>query len=70
MCPKCQLKFNKKINEKACDVIVTEVEKCFDALWAQECINTLYEYRLNNDKLRLLFEETKKAQIAVKTASG
>ena len=32
-----------KGKEDACDVIVTDVEKCFDALWAQECINTLFE---------------------------
>ena len=51
-------------------MIVTDVEKCFDALWAQECINTLYEYGLNNDKLVLLYEETRDAQVAVKTASG
>ena len=60
----------KKGSEEACDVIVTDVEKCFDALWAQECINTLYEYGLNNDKLVILYEETRNAQIAVKTASG
>ena len=51
-------------------MIVTDVEKCFDALWAQECINTLYEYGLNNDKLVLLYEETRDAQVATKTASG
>ena len=33
----------RKGNEEACDVIVTDVKKCFDALWTQECINTLYE---------------------------
>ena len=47
-----------------------DVEKCFDALWAQECINILYEYGLNNDKLVLLYEETKDAKIAIKTAMG
>ena len=50
----------KKGDDEACDIIVTDVEKCFDALWAQECINTLYEYGLKNDKLVLLYEETKK----------
>ena len=46
------------------------MEKCFDALLAQECINTLYEYGLDNDKLLLLYEETKDAQIAIKTLIG
>ena len=60
----------KKGDDEPCDVIVTDVEKCFDALWAQECINTLYEYGLNNDKLVLLYEETKRAYIAIKTSTG
>ena len=30
----------RKGHEEPCDVIVTDVEKCFDGLWAQECINT------------------------------
>ena len=51
-------------------MIVTDVEKCFDALWAQECINTLFEYGLQNDKLVLLYEETKNAYIAIKTTAG
>ena len=36
----------------------------------QECINTLYECSLNNDKLVLLYEESKHASIAVNTPSG
>ena len=56
----------KKGNAEACDITVNDVEKCFDALWAQECINTLYEYGLNNDKLILLYEDTKAALIAIK----
>ena len=39
------------------DVQVYDVEKCFDALWLEECINDLYEAGLNNDKLPLLFLE-------------
>ena len=42
----------------------------FDALWAQECINTLFEYGLTNDKLVLLYEETRNAHIAIKTSTG
>ena len=57
-------------NEDACDVTVNDVEKCFDALWVQECINTLFENGLNNDKLVLLHEESRAASIAIKTASG
>ena len=60
----------KKGNEEACDITVNDVEKCFDALWVQECLNTLYENGLNNDKLVLLLEESKTAHIAIKTPSG
>ena len=57
-------------SEEACDIQVYDIEKCFDSLWVQECINTLYEGGLRNDKLVLLYEETKNAQIAIKTSSG
>ena len=46
------------------------MEKCFDSLWVQECVNTLYENGLRNDKLVLLYEETKNAKIAIKTPNG
>ena len=60
----------KKGKEDPVDITVTDVEKCFDSLWAQECINTLYEYGLKYDKLVLLYEETNNALIAIKTANG
>ena len=56
----------KKGNEDSCDVSVYDVEKCFDALWAQECINTLFECGVQNDKLVLLYQQTKHASIAIK----
>ena len=55
---------------QACDITVYDVEKCYDALWAQECGNTLYENGVNNDQLVLLYEEIKNAQIAIKTSVG
>jgi hypothetical protein len=55
--------------EDPIDVQVFDVEKCFDALWLQECIIDLYEAGLNNDKLPLLFLENRNAQIAVKTST-
>ena len=60
----------KNGNEDACDIQVFDVEKCFDSLWVQECVNTLYEKGLTNDKLVLLYEETKNAKIAIKTPNG
>ena len=60
----------RKGNEKACDITIYDIEKCFDALWVQERINTLYENGLRNDKLVLIYEETRNAKIAVKISSG
>ena len=43
-----------------------DAEKCFDKLWLQSCINSLYEAGITNDYLNLLYIENKNAQIAVK----
>ena len=56
-----------KGKEDPVDIQVFDVEKCFDALWVEECINNIYEAGLDNDKLVLLFLENKTANIAVKT---
>ena len=56
--------------EEGIDLQVYDVEKCFDALWLQECINDVFEAGLQNDKLPLLFLENANAQIAVKTLNG
>ena len=45
------------------------MEKCFDALWAQDCMNTLYAYGIKNDKLVILYKDNKNAYIAIKTAT-
>ena len=59
-----------KIIEEALDVHVYDVEQCFDSLWLEEVINSLYEAGLQNDKLPLLFLENRNAQVAVKTQGG
>ena len=40
--------------------------KCFDKLWLQSCVNSLYEAGITNDILNLLYIENKNAMIAVK----
>ena len=57
-------------NEDSVDIQVYDIEKCFDALWVEECINDLYDAGLDNDKLVLLFLENQNAKIAVKTNGG
>ena len=43
-----------------------DVIKCFDKLWLEACINSLYEAGLKSDNLNLLYIENKTADIAVK----
>ena len=57
----------KKEKEKAIDFQIYDIEKCFDSLWLQEVINSLYEAGLQNDKLPLLFLENNTARVAIKT---
>ena len=56
-----------KGNEDSIDIQVFDVDKCFDALWMEECINDLFELGFDNDKLSLLHLENQNARIAVKT---
>ena len=57
-------------NEKAIDVQIFDVEKCFDSLWVQECINDLYDAGFRDDKLPIIYIENQNANIAVKTSHG
>ena len=59
-----------KGKEEDIDIQVFDIEKCFDALWAQECINDIYDAGLQNDKLPLLFLETRNGKCAVKVNEG
>ena len=45
---------------------VMDVETCFDKLWLEACINSLYEAGLQDDRLNILYIENKTANIAVK----
>jgi hypothetical protein len=56
--------------EEPVDIQIFDIEKCFDALWVEECINDVFEAGLVNDKLPLLYLENQNAQVAVKTATG
>ena len=59
-----------KGKEEPVDVQLFDVEKCFDALWMEECINDIYEAGVDNDKLNLLFLEKQNAKVSVKTSKG
>ena len=49
--------------EKPCEVGVYDIAKAFDSLWAQECINDLYDAGVHDDKLVLLHLENQNAQV-------
>jgi hypothetical protein len=59
---------NSVVNGKSepIQVQVTDVEKCFDKMWLQSCVNSIYDAGLRNDMLNLLYLENKNALIAVK----
>ena len=46
-------------NEEPVDVCAYDAEKCFDALWAQECIHDMWDAGCRDDKLSLLHKENK-----------
>ena len=47
-----------------------DIEKCFDSLLLEDCINSLWENGIQNENLYLSFESKKKASITVKTPRG
>ena len=53
-------------NSPAIQLQVMDQKTCFDKLWLQFCINSLYEAGNTNDKLNLLYIENQEAQMAVK----
>ena len=56
----------KNDKQPAIQVQVMDVDTCFDKLWLQQTINSLYENGLTNDTLNLLYEENKNAQVSIK----
>ena len=47
-----------------------DTEKCFDSLWIEDCVSSLWENRIKNDLLSLIYFLNTKAQIVVKTPFG
>ena len=66
---------NSVINEeKSCrDICVYDLEKAFDVLWLEDCLNDLHDTlpeKQHDDKLALVYESNKNNMVAVKTVVG
>ena len=62
-----------KGKEDPIDIQIYDLEKAFDALWLEDCLNDLFDSTSDNnhnDKLTLLYESNKVNMVAVKTAVG
>ena len=53
------MNFIKSGGEDAFDIRIYDVMKSFDSLWAQECINDLWDAGCSDDKLKILLYEMK-----------
>ena len=47
-----------------------DIEKCFDSLWLEDCINSLWRCGVDDDILYLIYLLNRKANIIVKTPFG
>ena len=60
-------------NEDCIDLQIYDLEKAFDGLWLEDCLNDIYDNtpkENRNDKISLLYESNRKNLVAVKTAAG
>ena len=60
-------------DEECIDIQIYDIEKAFDALWLEECLNDIFDNlpeKNRNDELSLLYESNKTNMVAVKTALG
>ena len=66
---------NSVINgkEDCIDIQTYDIEKAFDGLWLEDCLNDIFDTvpeANRNDKLALLYESNRKNMVAVNTAVG
>ena len=62
-----------KGSEQCIDIQIFDIEKCFDALWLEECLNDLYDTlpsTNHNDQLSLLYKLNETNLVAIKTPCG
>ena len=47
-----------------------DTEKCFDSLWLEDCINSLWENGIKDDMLSLIHLMNTKVQVTIRTPTG
>ena len=47
-----------------------DIEKCFDSLWLQDCINALWDNGVQDDSLYFIYLLSKKVSISINTPIG
>ena len=57
-------------NKKPIDIQFYDLAKCFDAMWAEETMNDLYDAGVQDDKFALVSLMNDRCQVAVKTPVG
>ena len=60
-------------NEDCIDIQIYDLEKAFDSLWLEDCLNDVYDNtteEAHDDKLSLLYESNKENLVAIKTSVG
>ena len=55
---------------KDIDIQFYDIKKCFDAMWAEESMNDLFDTGLKDDKFALISKMNSKCQVKVKTPVG
>ena len=57
-------------NKKSIDIQFYDLAKCFDAMWAEETMNDIYDVGVTNDRFALISQMNDKCQVKVKTPVG
>ena len=57
------------LGKKLC-ITFFDTEKCFDSLWLEDCINSLWENGIRDDMLSLIYLMNTKVQVTIRTPVG
>ena len=69
VCLRATVNHAKYLNK---ELLITfyDIEKCFDSLWLEDCINSLWDLRVKDDTLFLIYLMNTKANVTIKTPMG